>query len=222
MDALATINGDLQQEALSSELSDNTRIAYQKGWSRFLDYCAAEGIADPFAVPADQVARFFVSLATRPAPRSGVIPSMGTVILYRSAVNRKYLEAGNPSPTNHPVVRSTLRGLARLKGSSARRVEALREHHIEAMLELCPDSLIGNRDAAIIAIGFAAALRRSEICSLMVDDLEFLEPDEDDEERMWLTIRQSKTDQQGKGWQSWMVESFGQSSAFESGWRTQA
>ena len=199
MDALATISGDLQQEALSAELSHNTRIAYQKGWSRFLDYCAAEGIADPFSVPADQVARFFVSLATRPAPRSGVIPSMGTVILYRSAVNRKYLEAGNPSPTNHPVVRSTLRGLARLKGSSARRVEALREHHIEAMLELCPDSLIGNRDAAIIAVGFAAALRRSEICSLMVDDLEFLEPDEDDEERMWLTIRQSKTDQQGKG-----------------------
>ena len=199
MDALATISGDLQQEALSAELSRNTRIAYQKGWSRFLDYCAAERIADPLSVPADEVARFFVSLATRPAPRSGVIPSMGTVILYRSAVNRKYLEAGNPSPTNHPVVRSTLRGLARLKGSSARRVEALREHHIEAMLESCPDSLIGNRDAAIIAVGFAAALRRSEICSLMVDDLEFLEPDEDDEERMWLTIRQSKTDQQGKG-----------------------
>ncbi len=199
MDALATISEDLQQKALSAELSHNTRVAYQKGWNRFLDYCAAEGIADPLSVPADEVARFFVSLATRPAPRSGVIPSMGTVILYRSAVNRKYLEAGCPSPTNHPVVRSTLRGLARLKGSSARRVEALREHHVKAMLESCPDSLIGNRDAAVIAVGFAAALRRSEICSLMVDDLEFLDPDENDEERMWLTIRQSKTDQQGKG-----------------------
>ncbi len=194
MDAL-----NLQQEALTSELSNNTRIAYQKGWSRFLDYCATECIADPLSVPADEVARFFVSVATRPSPRSGVTPSMGTVILYRSAVNKKYLEAGTPSPTNHPVVRSTLRGLARLKGSSARRVEALREHHIEAMLESCPNTLIGNRDAAVIAVGFAAALRRSEICSLMVDDLEFLDPDENDEERMWLTIRQSKTDQQGKG-----------------------
>jgi len=190
---------DRQREALSLELSYNTRIAYQKGWSRFLDYCAAEHIPDPLAASVDEVARFLTRLATCPGPQSGVIPSMGTVILYKSAVNRRYLEEGKPSPTNHPVVRSTLRGLARLKGSWTRRVEALREYDIEAMLEVCPDTLIGNRDAALIAVGFAAALRRSEICSLMVEDLEFLDPDEDGEDRMWLTVRQSKTDQQGKG-----------------------
>ncbi len=199
MDAVAITDGDRQREALSSELSDNTRIAYQKAWSRFLDYCVAEHIPDPLSASVDEVARFLTRLATRPGSQSGVIPSMGTVVLYKSAVNRRYLEEGRPSPTNHPVVRATLRGLARLKGTSTRRVEALREYHVEAMLEVCPDTLIGNRDAAVIAVGFAAALRRSEICSLMVEDLEFLDPDENDESRMWLTVRQSKTDQQGKG-----------------------
>ena len=199
MEPVALADRDLGREALSSELSNNTRTAYQKGWSRFVDYCSAERIADPLSVPPDEVAQFFVYLATRPSPQSGVMLSMGTVVLYKSAVNKKYLEAGKPSPTNHPLVRSTLKGLARLKGYSSRRVEALREFHIEAMLQACPDTLIGKRDAAVIAIGFAGALRRSEICRLLVDDVEFLDPEEDDEDRMWLTIRQSKTDQQGKG-----------------------
>ena len=199
METLALTDRDLQIEAISSELSENTRTAYQKGWGRFTDYCVAEQIGDPLSVSPDEVAQFFVRLATRPSPQSGVILSMGTVMLYKSAVNKKYLEAGKPSPTSHPVVRSTLRGLARLKGSSSRKVEALREYHIEAMLRACPQTLIGKRDAAIIAIGFAGALRRSEICNLVVEDVEFLDSRDNDGHGMWITIRQSKTDQQGKG-----------------------
>lgn len=199
MDALALPAWSTQQEALASELSDNTRTAYRKGWSKFVDYCASEHIADPLSVCPDEVARFLVHLATNPNPLSGVIPAMGTVTLYKSAVNKKYLEAGKPSPTNHPVVRSTLKGLARIKGSSSRRVMALREYQLGAMLQACPNTLIGTRDAAILAVGFAGALRRSEICNLNVQDVEFLEPREGEGVRMWLTIRQSKTDPEGKG-----------------------
>ncbi len=195
MEAPTLTAEDLQREALYAELSANTRTAYQKGWDRFIDYCVAEQIPDPLSASPEQVAQFFVHLATQPSPRSGAVPSMGTVMLYKSAVNKKYAEAGKPAPANHPVVGSTLKGLARLKGSAPRRVEALREHHIEAMLQSCPDTPIGKRDAAIIAVGFAGALRRSEICALAVEDIEFL----DDEGQMWLTIRQSKTDQQGRG-----------------------
>lgn len=199
MEHLAFDNSDLHQEALSSELSNNTRIAYQKGWDRFVEYCTAEEITDPLSVPPEDVARFFVQLATRPSPYSGIMLSMGTVTLYKSAVNKKYIGAGKQSPTSHPLVRATLKGLARLKGSASRQVEALREYHIEAMLKACPDTIIGCRDAAIIAVGFAGALRRSEICGLSVADVEFLDSGEDSEERMFLTIRQSKTDQQGRG-----------------------
>ena len=37
MEALAFTDRNLQLEAISSELSNNTRTAYQKGWSRFMD-----------------------------------------------------------------------------------------------------------------------------------------------------------------------------------------
>ena len=199
MENLAAVERELHQEALASELSWNTRIAYEKGWKRFIDYCTTEQIDDPLVVSPDEVARFLVQLATRPSPQSGEVLSMGTVTLYKSAVNRKYTDEGISSPTNHPLVRGTLKGLARLKGSAGRQVEALREFHVEAMLRVCADSTIGKRDAAIIAIGFAGALRRSELCNLLVDDVEFLDEEQGPSERMFLSIRQSKTDQQGRG-----------------------
>ncbi len=199
MEALAVTDWNPHQQALSAELADNTRAAYRKGWSKFVEFCAADRIGDPLSASPDRVASFFVHLATHPNPQSGATLSMGTVALYKSAVNKRYLEAGIPSPTNHPVVRSTLKGLARLKGSSRRKVEALREFHVEAMLQATPDSLIGKRDAAVIAVGFAGALRRSEICNLSVEDVEFLDARDNPEDRMVITIRHSKTDQQGKG-----------------------
>ena len=199
MEDFTAVEREFHQDALASELSGNTRIAYEKGWKRFLDYCAAELIDDPLTVSPDEMSRFLVQLATRPSQLSGVVLSMGTVTLYKSAINRKYMDEGIPSPTNHPIVRGTLKGLARLKGSASRQVEALREFHIEAMLQHCADTTIGKRDAAIIAVGFAGALRRSELCDLRVDDVEFLDDDEGVSDRMFLMIRQSKTDQHGRG-----------------------
>jgi integrase len=49
------------------------------------------------------------------------------------------------------------------------------------------------RDRALLLLGFAGALRRSELVALDVEDLRFCK------EGLRLTIRQSKTDQQGQG-----------------------
>jgi integrase len=56
-----------------------------------------------------------------------------------------------------------------------------------------PDTLIGIRDRAIILLGFAGALRRSELVALQVADIESLT------DGLRVTIRQSKTDQEGEG-----------------------
>lgn len=67
------------------------------------------------------------------------------------------------------------------------------------MITQCPDSVIGTRDAAVLALGFAAALRRSELCALRVGDVVILPPASQQPRRMLLTVRQSKTDQNGMG-----------------------
>ena len=180
-------------------LAENTRKAYRKGWACFAEYCRRTKIADPLTASPETVANFLISLTTQGSPKSGQVLSMGTVALYASAITKQYISAGLSSPTHHPTVTATLKGLARLKGTAPRRVMALRENHIEAMLAQCPDTPIGCRDAAILALGFAAALRRSEICALRVSDINMVGPGRAAPRRMFLTIRRSKTDQTGKG-----------------------
>lgn len=61
------------------------------------------------------------------------------------------------------------------------------------MLALCPDTLAGKRDRALLALGFAGALRRSELVALKVADLVEV-PD-----GLRVLIRRSKGDQEGAG-----------------------
>ena len=186
-------------DVLSSALSDNTRIAYNKGWSCFRGYCEEAGV-EPLAATPDQVADFFIDLGLRAGASNGKKLSVGTLNLYRSALNRRYVDAHKPSPANHPKVNAVLKGLERMRGAAPRRVRALREHHILDMLEQCGDSLIGLRNAAVIALGFSAALRRSEICALTIDDIQIMPPSKaGDTRKMLVHVRKSKTDQSGRG-----------------------
>ena len=98
-------------------LAENTRKAYRKGWACFAEYCRRAKIADPLTVSPDTVASFLISLTTQGSPKSGQVLSMGTVVLYASAITKQYISAGLPSPTHHPTVTATLKGLARRPGA---------------------------------------------------------------------------------------------------------
>ena len=199
------------RELLYYPLADNTRLAYEKGWNCFVDYCIQKN-CDPLAASPDDITEFLIKIATIPRPNSGKTLSVSTVSIYNSAINSKYIQLGINSPTQNPQVKNVLRGLRRSFGTSCRRVKALREHHILKILEQC-DRLASQpkkkkiclRDAGIIAIGFAGALRRSEICNLRVEDIQLCAPDgqsitqSKNIQRMYLTIRKSKTDQYGAG-----------------------
>jgi integrase len=56
-----------------------------------------------------------------------------------------------------------------------------------------PDRLSGLRDRALLLLGFAGAFRRSELVALDVADIE------ETETGLLVTIRSSKTDQEGQG-----------------------
>lgn len=192
-------DNDIQRIVLSSAIAPNTRMAYDKGWARFAAYCAAQDIVDPLSATPEAVADFLLDCAVRPRAGNRAPLSMGTVNLYSHAIAKRFTDAGRRSPTREATVRATLRGLSRLVGSAPRRVMALREGHVRAMIGHCADSVIGTRDAALLALGFAAALRRSEICSLQVNDVHIMPAIRKRPRHMFLTIRRSKTDQTGRG-----------------------
>ena len=184
-------------KVMYSALAKNTRITYEKGWQHFSGYCSDRKI-NPFSATSDEIIGFLIELATKPRPRSGKTLSMGTITLYQSAINRQYIDSGKTPPVNHPKIKTVLKGLSRIKGNTPRKVKAIREHHIAKILKQCDSTLIGIRDAAIISLGFAGALRRSEICELNVEDIEILHNAKGNS-RMIVNIRKSKTDQESKG-----------------------
>lgn len=172
-------------DALRTSLAENTRRAYRNGWRRFAACCEKRRL-DPMAATPEDVAEFLVAMASGTgSPRAGtqqrkpLAPS--TIKICLAAINRKYKESGADSPADDETVRSVLRGLGRRAGEPPRRVKALRENEIRAILSHC-DRLAARterralaiRDAAVVAVGFAGALRRSEISGLRVEDIEFL------------------------------------------------
>lgn len=184
---------DLRLRLRNAAQAPNTRIAYDKAWRCFERFCKAKNI-QPLQASPDTLAEFFSTIGTEPSPASGKLLSIGTITMYRCAINRRYSQAGMDSPAAGDKVNEVISGLVRLRGSTPRQVRALREHHITAMLDTCQPTPIGKRDAAILAVGFAAALRRSEICALTMEDIEMVASD-----RLMIRIRRSKTDQQGQG-----------------------
>lgn len=179
-------------------LAENTRKAYAKGWRDFADWCGGRG-AKPLDATPDLVSDFLVEVATQPSAGTGKSLSMGTVQIINCAIAKRFWENEMQSPTNHPTVVSVLRGLTRLHGKPPRQVKALREGHIAEMISACGKGggLIGLRDAALLALGFSAAMRRSELCALRVNDLDMINNEAG--LRMLLRVRKSKTDQGGRG-----------------------
>ena len=97
-----------------------------------------------------------------------------------------------PNPRSHPALRAVLRGIRRTHGRPPRQAAALRVEDLRAALPRGDDPR-ALRDRALLLLGFAAALRRSELVALDLADLE------ERGEGLVVTIRTSKTDQEHRG-----------------------
>lgn len=100
--------------------------------------------------------------------------------------------AGLETPTADAGVRSVWAGIRRRHGTAPRKVRAARTKIVTTMVAPLGDRLADVRDRALLLIGFAGALRRSELVALDVDDIS------EDEGRLRIVLRRSKTDQEGE------------------------
>ena len=162
-----------------------TERAYSRGWGDFCAWCAFRRVEPLPAHPA-AVAMYLSFLADRGLSASSIGQRA-------AAIAHRHQKAGHDTPTTNPVVRDALRGIRRTIGAAPRRKSAATADRIRAMLDACPDTVIGIRDRALLAFGFAGAFRRSELVALQVADLEEVA------DGYRVTIRRSKTDQTGEG-----------------------
>lgn len=174
------------QDYVDRARSPATLRGYDSAWRRFVEWCDKhDGTALP--APAEIVALFLADLARELHPM--------TLGRYTSAIKLRHDAAGYPSPTLDVRVKSVLRGIRRAHGVAPDRQAAplLVGDLISIVETLDPTKLIDVRDKALLLVGFAGALRRSEVVGLHVGDLDFRS------DGLVVKLRRRKTDQEGKG-----------------------
>jgi integrase len=87
----------------------------------------------------------------------------------------------------------TLRGIRRVRAQPQRRVAPLLIKELFAICSDPGDSVRDIRDRALLLVGFAGAFRRSELVAIDAEDVERSTTG------MAISIRLSKTDQEGRG-----------------------
>lgn len=175
--------------------STATRRAYKFDWDRFCEFCAQTKRAP---LPADpELVAAYVSYLEQ----SG--SALATIQRSIVSISQAHKLAGLLSPTQSAIVTETLRGVRRTLGRSQRRAEPLTWPRLVRVLDFCradpklavPAQAINYRNRALLLLGFAAALRRSEIVALNRSDIQ------DVDEGIVITIERSKTDQEGEGFE---------------------
>jgi site-specific recombinase XerD len=169
-----------------SSKAQATLRAYRSDYADFCAWCERMHVSALPAAP-ETVAAYLASLADRGFKAS-------TVARRAAAIGFVHRKRELEPPTNSELVRATLRGIRRHLGVTPDQKAALTDDLVAKMLRRIPtDTLTGQRDRALLLIGFAGALRRSELVALEVEDLQ------PHRKGMLLQIRKSKSDQEASG-----------------------
>lgn len=140
-------------------LAENTHRSYRVDLAHF----RAHGGTIP--TTAVQLAEYLASAADTLA--------VATLQHRLIAIHRAHLEAGHASPAMDSLVKRTMQGIRRTKGTAQRRVRALvKDDIIELVLTAEKQRpMKAARDAALILVGFAGAFRRSELVSIRKEEI---------------------------------------------------
>jgi site-specific recombinase XerD len=179
--ALAAVRG-----FVAESLSPATRRAYRASLTAFRSWCEGAG-AQPVPASPETVAAF-VAVEARAGRK------VATLEQRVAAIRWLHEAAGLEAPTSAKLVRATMQGIRRELGvAPARKAPATVERLAAMVAHADPSTPKGLRDRALLLLGFASALRRSELVALAVEDLEHTE------RGLLVTVRRSKTDQEGRG-----------------------
>ena len=180
---------DNARQYIAASRSPATLKAYDGDWRRFCHWCAERDVPALPASPA-LVAVYLSALATAgKAP-----PSIARVIAAIAHHHRRASLVPPQQAEGGSAVLDTLAGIRRSRISPAGRKDAADADVVMQLLwSIQGQDLAALRDRALIAFGMALAARRSELVTLNIVDLAW------EDKGVRVTIRQSKTDQEGAG-----------------------
>jgi site-specific recombinase XerD len=161
-----------------------TQAAYESDFRIFESWCGPRGLS-PLPATSESLCAFLADQASLGKRASTLGRRLAAIRYFHRA-------AGHETPTGDEKIKAVLSGIRRTIGAAPVRKKAATADIVIAMSSAAT-SLRALRNRAIVLVGFAAALRRSELVALNVEDLE------ETPEGMLVTLRRSKTDQEGLG-----------------------
>ena len=159
LDRLVKTARDYARQAVS----ENTLKAYAKDWAQFSRWCRMRG-ADPLPPSPELIGLYIADLA---APQ-GKAPALSVASIERrlSGLSWGYAQRGARLDRKDRHIATVLTGIRRKHARPPVQKEAILPEDLRDMLATLGHDLRGLRDRAILLIGFAGGLRRSEIVSL--------------------------------------------------------
>lgn len=146
--------------------SANTRKAYAADWRHFAGWCRREGL-EALAPDPQVVGLYITACATGAKSVGGRKNAVSTIERRLSALVRAYAQRGLTLDRRDRHIATVLAGIRNTHAAPPRQKEAILPEDLLAMLETCDrGTLRGLRDRAMLLIGFAGGLRRSEITGL--------------------------------------------------------
>ncbi len=169
----------------------NTKRAYEGDWKRFEGWCALWGHR---ALPASpQVVILYVTYLADPE-RPGGSQKPATIERAMAALSHYHKVRGYVTPRQSVHVQTHIRKVKNALKMAPEQAPPLLVRHLEKIIARMPATdPVAMRDKALLLVGWAGALRRSEIAALDRKHAVFTP------EGIVLTISSSKTDQEGHG-----------------------
>jgi site-specific recombinase XerD len=175
----------------------NTLRGYRSDWSEFTTWCSHAKL-DPLPAAAATISTYLTELA-----RAGA--KVGTMSRRLSAIRFAHQLRNLADPTTGARVVAVWEGIRRTHGAPPEQAAPLMPPELLDVLAACPTSktwkkagrppepdLGGLRDRALLLVGFWAALRRSELASLTIDQIS------DHPKGLVVSLPRSKTNQRGE------------------------
>lgn len=167
----------------------NTRLAYASDWATFSEWCVAQGVS---ALPA-----------TAATVTAWLIDTAGVVAVTTqrrriSAIIDMHRKANLPLDLSSAGYRDVWAGIRRRHGRPPAKKAALVTNALRDAIEALPENMAGVRDRALLLLGFAGALRRTELAAARISN----DGDiwvEDGADGLTVHIGRSKGDQDGSG-----------------------
>ncbi|HEY8138730.1 MAG TPA: integrase [Methylocystis sp.] len=155
--------GEKTRDYARNARAENTQRAYDADWRQFSSWLRRQGFD---ALPPNPQTVGLYLAACVDGGRGKEPFSVATLERRLSGICWRYRQLGEPLDASDRHISTVLAGIRRVHGRPPVQKEAIFADDLLAMLATLDNDLRGLRDKAILAIGFAGGLRRSEIVGL--------------------------------------------------------